>query len=210
MTTTQNRAYDRLNPDDALVLFIDHQTGLGSLVRDQSPTEFHDNVLALADTALLFDLPVVLTTSFERGPNGPLMPELRDRFPRAPYIARPGEINAWDNPDFVQVVRASGRRQLIIAGIVTDVCVAFPVLSALQEGYQVFAVTDASGTFNDAVRDVALTRMALAGAQLVNWFAVASELMVDWRRDPNGLARLLARHLPQYAALIASHDARGG
>ncbi len=209
MKTAQNRPYDRLTPEDALVLFIDHQAGLTSLVRDQSPTEFHNNVLALADTALLFDLPVILTTSFERGPNGPLLPELRDRFPRAPYIARPGEINAWDNPDFVQLVRASGRRQLIVAGIVTDVCVAFPVLSALQEGFQVFAVTDASGTFDESVRDVALMRMALAGAELINWFAVASELMVDWRRDTPGLARLLAQHLPQYAALIASHDARG-
>lgn len=208
MKLAQNRPYHRLSLDDAMVLFIDHQTGLLSLVRDRSPSEFNNNVLALADLALLFDLPVVLTTSFERGPNGPLMPELRDRFPRAPYVARPGEINAWDNPDFVQIVRQSGRRQLIIAGIVTDVCVAFPALSALQEGYQVFVVTDASGTFDPAVRDAAHARMALAGAELINWFAVAAELMQDWRNDAAGLGRLLAQHLPQYAALIASHEAR--
>lgn len=209
MRLAQKRAHSRLSPEDAMVLFIDHQTGLASLVRDRSPAEFHNNVLALADTALLFGLPVVLTTSAERGPNGPLLPELRDRFPRAPYIARPGEINAWDNRDFVQVVRASGRRQLLVAGVVTDVCVAFPVLSALAEGYEVYAVTDASGTFDVATRDVALARMAFAGAHLVHWFAVASELMGDWRRDAPGLARLLAQHLPEYAALIAGHDARG-
>lgn len=209
MRTAQKRSFVRLSPEDALVLFIDHQAGLASLVRDRSPAEFHNNVLALADAALLFDLPVVLTTSAERGPNGPLLPELRDRFPRAPYIARPGEINAWDNHDFVQIVRATGRRQLLVAGIVTDVCVAFPVLSALAEGYEVYVVADASGTFDAAVRDVALARMAFAGAHLVTWFAAVSELMGDWRRDTSGLARLLAQHLPEYAALIASHDARG-
>ena len=70
-------------------------------------------------------------------------------FPDAPYIARPGNINAWDNEDFVKAVKATGKKQLIIAGVVTEVCVAFPALSALEEGYEVFVVTDASGTFNE-------------------------------------------------------------
>src|SRR6185437_6759160 len=103
---------------------------------------------ALAETAKFFKLPTILTTSFEQGPNGVILPELKDLFPGAPFIARPGQINAWDNEDFVRAVRETGRKQLVMAGVVTDVCVAFPALSALQEGYQVFVVADASGTFN--------------------------------------------------------------
>jgi nicotinamidase-related amidase len=87
-------------------------------------------VLALASTVKFFGLPTILTTSFEQGPNGPIMPELKEKFPDAPYIPRPGQINAWDNEDFVKAVAETGRKQLIIAGIVTDVCVTF--LSSLM------------------------------------------------------------------------------
>src|SRR5689334_3831363 len=127
--------YVRLSRDKAAALFVDHQTGLLSLVQDYSPGEFKNSVLALADIAKYFKLPTILTTSFEEGPNGPILPELKDFFPTAPYIGRPGQINAWDNDDFVKAVKNTGRKQLIIAGIVTDVCVAFPTLSALEEGF---------------------------------------------------------------------------
>ncbi|GKX52882.1 hypothetical protein SOASR029_31910 [Budvicia aquatica] len=124
--------YNRLNKDDVAVLFVDHQAGLLSLVRDFTPDEFKNNVLALADIAKFFNLPTILTTSFENGPNGPLVPELKEIFPDAPYFARPGQINAWDNADFVKAVKATGKKQLLIAGVVTEVCVAFPALSALE------------------------------------------------------------------------------
>jgi nicotinamidase-related amidase len=129
-----SRPYVRLDKDNAAVLLVDHQAGLLSLVRD-----------------------------IETGPNGQLVPELRAQFPEAPYIARPGNINAWDNPDFVAAVKAKGRKQLIIAGVVTEVCVAFPALSALEEGFDVFVVTDASGTFNEVTRHSAWDRMSQAG-----------------------------------------------
>jgi nicotinamidase-related amidase len=198
----------RLSVDDAVVLLVDHQAGLLSLVQDYTPDEFRNNVLALADIAKLFKLPTILTTSFENGPNGLLMPELKELFPDAPFIPRPGQINAWDNPDFVKAIKDTGRKQLIIAGVVTDVCVAFPTLSALQEGYQVFVVADASGTFNKSVRDAALMRMAHAGAVMTNWFAVACELQRDWRNNMEGLATLLASHLPAYKNLITSFNAK--
>src|SRR5262245_60496713 len=200
--------YNRLSKDDAAVLLVDHQAGLISLVQDYSPAEFKDNVLALADCAKFFKLPTILTTSFEDGPNGPMVPELKAMFPKAPYIPRPGQINAWDNEDFVRAVQETKRKQLIIAGVVTDVCVAFPALSALEAGYQVFAVVDASGTFNKAVRDAALSRMAHAGAQLMNWFSVACELHRDWRNDIEGLGKLLGDHLPNYRNLMTSYFAR--
>ncbi len=199
--------YKRLDKNDAVVLLVDHQTGLISLVQDFSPNEFKNNVLALADLAKFFELPTILTTSFEQGPNGPLVPELKAMFPDAPYIARPGQINAWDNEDFVKAIKATGRKQLIIAGVVTDVCVAFPTLSALAEGFDVFVVTDASGTFNETVQQAAWARMSAAGAQMMNWFAVACELHRDWRNDIEGLGNLLSERIPNYRNLMNSYAA---
>ncbi|WP_372876534.1 isochorismate family cysteine hydrolase YcaC [Pseudomonas sp.] len=197
--------YKRLDKDQAAVLLVDHQTGLLSLVRDIDPDKFKNNVLALADLASYFKLPTILTTSFEDGPNGPLVPELKQQFPDAPYIARPGQINAWDNEDFVAAVQATGRKQLIIAGVVTEVCVAFPALSALEAGFEVFVVTDASGTFNEITRDSAWARMSASGAQLMTWFGLACELHRDWRNDVEGLGTLFSNHIPDYRNLINSY-----
>ncbi|MBL8415181.1 MAG: hydrolase [Propionivibrio sp.] len=202
-----SKPYVKLDKNNAVVLLVDHQAGLLSLVRDIDPDKFKNNVLALADLAKYFNLPTILTTSFENGPNGPLMPELKALFPDAPYIARPGQINAWDNDDFVKAIKATGKKQLIIAGVVTEVCVAFPALSALEEDFDVFVVTDASGTFNAISRDSAWQRMTLAGAQLLNWFAVACELHRDWRNDVEGLGTLFANHIPDYRNLMTSYSA---
>ncbi|HCU67617.1 MAG TPA: hydrolase [Rheinheimera sp.] len=201
-----SNSYKRLDKNNAAVLLVDHQAGLLSLVRDIEPDKFKNNVLALADLAKYFALPTILTTSFEQGPNGPLVPELKQMFPEAPYIARPGQINAWDNEDFVRAVKATGKKQLIIAGVVTEVCVAFPALSALEAGYEVFIVTDASGTFNAMTRDAAWQRMAAAGAQLMTWFGTACELHRDWRNDVEGLGTLFSNHIPDYRNLITSYN----
>ena len=198
--------YKRLDKDQAAVLLVDHQAGLLSLVRDIDPDRFKNNVLALGDLAKYFNLPTILTTSFENGPNGPLVPELKAQFPDAPFIPRPGQINAWDNDDFVKAVKATGRKQLIIAGVVTEVCVAFPALSALNEGFEVFVVTDASGTFNELTRQSAWSRMEAAGAQLMTWFAVACELHRDWRNDIEGLGTLFSNHIPDYRNLMTSYN----
>jgi nicotinamidase-related amidase len=196
-----------LTPKNCVFLLVDHQTGLLQLVRDYSVAEFKNNVLALGAIAKAFDIPTILTTSFEQGPNGPLLPELKEMFPDAPYIARPGQINAWDNEDFVKAVKATGRKKIVIAGIVTDVCVAFPSLSALAEGFEVYMVVDASGTFNTAVRDAALDRAVAAGAIPINWFAVAGELQKDWRNDGDKLMGLMTQHVHSYANLVTSMEA---
>ncbi|HEX2012571.1 MAG TPA: isochorismate family cysteine hydrolase YcaC [Roseateles sp.] len=200
-----SKPYVRLDKNNAAVLLVDHQAGLPSLVRDIDPDKFKNNVLALADLAKYFKLPTILTTSFEDGPNGPLVPELKQTLPDAPFIPRPGQINAWDNEDFVKAVKATGKKQLIIAGVVTEVCVAFPALSALAEGYEVFVVTDASGTFNEITQQAAWSRMAAAGAQLMSWFGVACELHRDWRNDIEGLGTLFSNHIPDYRNLIGSY-----
>lgn len=197
--------YNRLDKDQAALLLVDHQSGLISLVQDFTPDDFKNNVIALADIGRFFNLPTVITTSFDEGPNGPIVPEIVERHPEAPFIHRPGQINAWDNEDFVKAVEATGRKQLIIAGVVTDVCVGFVTLSAIEAGYDVFVVTDASGTFNFTVQQASWNRMAAAGAQLMNWFAVACELHRDWRNDMEGLANLLSEHLPNYRNLMTSY-----
>lgn len=202
--------YTRLRKDDAVMLMVDHQSGLITLVQDFSPGEFKNNVLALADIANFFELPTILTTSFEDGPNGPIVPELKEAFPKAPFIARPGQINAWDNEDFVKAIKDTGRKQLIVAGVVTEVCVAFPALSAIKAGYEVFVVTDASGTFNEVTRHAAWGRMSQGGVQLMSWFGVACELHRDWRNDIEGLGNLLSNHIPNYRNLITSYMAQSG
>jgi nicotinamidase-related amidase len=143
---------------------------------------------------------------------GPLQRRIRVE-PRHPVVLpqpvpRKGEVNAWDNEDFVNAVKKTGRKQLIIAGVVTEVCVAFPALSAIAEGYDVFVVTDASGTFNEVTRHSAWNRMAAAGVQLMTWFGVACELHRDWRNDVEGLGRLFSNHLPAYRNLITSYNAK--
>jgi nicotinamidase-related amidase len=199
--------YNRLSKDDAAILMVDHQAGLISLVQDFSPNEFKNNVLALAACGKYFKLPTILTTRFEEGPNGPLVPELKEMCPDAPYIARPGNINAWDNEDFVNAIKKTGRKQLIIAGVVTEVCVAFPALSAIEAGYEVFVVSDASGTFNEVTRDAAWMRMQAAGVQMMSWFGVACELHRDWRNDIEGLGALFSNYLPNYRNLMTSYFA---
>ena len=206
MKMTTKKPYVRLDKNDAAMLLVDHQTGLLSLVRDIDPDKFKNNVLATADLAKYFGLPTILTTSFEDCPNGPLVPELKEMFPEAPYIARPGNINAWDNEDFVKAVKATGKKQLIIAGVVTEVCVAFPALSAIEEGFDVFVITDASGTFNQMTRDAAWERMSQAGVQLMTWFGAACELHRDWRNDIEGFGALFSNHIPDYRNLINSFN----
>lgn len=95
---------------------------------------------------------------------------------------------------------------MIVAGVVTEVCVAFPVLSALEEGFEVFVISDASGTFNQITRDAAWDRMLQAGAQLMTWFGAAAELHRDWRNDIEGLGELFSNHIPDYRNLITSYS----
>lgn len=199
--------YASIDRDDIVLLLVDHQVGLMSLVRDVPPDTFRNNVKALAATAKHFNIPTILTTSFENGPNGVIMPELKKMFPDSPFIARPGQINAWDNEDFVAAIKQTGKKQILIAGIVTEVCVAFPALSALTEGYEVFVVTDASGSFNTITQQAAWDRMSTKGAQLTSWFAVASELQRDWRDNGEAFGLILANYISDYQNQMTAYAA---
>jgi len=204
-------SYDRLTADNAAVLFIDHQTGLANGVADQSQPEFTSNVTAPAKLARLFKLPTVITTSAADGPNGPVMPQITQLLPDAPVVHRPDEINAWDNADFVAAVDKTGRKKLIVAGISTEVCVAFVALSAIKAGYEVHAVIDSSGTWSKLVQEAAVARMVQAGAKPMTWVAVGAELQGDWRAATgDGLAQIMGEHLNFYGNLFGSYMATKG
>jgi len=201
--------FERIDKNNSMLLVVDHQLGLFQLVRDFGPEEYRNNILAHAAIGKVFNLPTILTTSAETGPNGPLPKEIIEMHPNAPFIKRQGEVNAWDNADFRAAVQATGKKQVIMAGIVTDVCTTFLALSLVQEGYTVFANADASGTFNAQVAANANDRMRAAGVNVVSQFAISTDLMRDWRNTPGSLELLpfYDTYLTQYGFLARGHAA---
>ncbi|WP_240915859.1 isochorismatase family protein [Pseudoalteromonas sp. Z1A2] len=175
-----------LTIDNAVLAMIDHQTGLLVSCRDQDPHLMTQNIKGLCSLAKTVGMPSIITASMPDGPNGPIMTEITDIL-GDDIIERAGEINAWKSPEFKQAIKATGRKKIIMAGIVTDVCLLFPAISAVAEGYDVYAVVDASGTWNKAVTDAAMHRMTQAGVKVVTWASVLAEVMDDWRSE-HGIA----------------------
>ena len=198
--TVDKRYLEFLTAENAALLMIDHQTGTMLGVQDIRLDQFRSNVLALASVGKVHKLPTVLTASFAEGPNGPLMPELLEMHPDAPMISRPGWINAWEDPNFKAAVEATGRRKLIMAGVTTDVCLYYPVISALAEGYDVYAVYDASGCWDMMSELTSCMRLQQAGAIVCNWAVIAAMLQWDWRRPTadGTLKHVFGGHLPFY------------
>ncbi len=201
-----NGAKPILDPRNAAMLLIDHQSGLFQTIGDMPMTTLRANATTLAKVATLAKLPVITTASVPQGPNGPLIPEIHEFAPHAKYVARRGEINAWDNPDFVAAVKATGKKQLIIAGTITSVCLAFPSIAAVQDGYQVFAVIDASGTYSKMAEEITLARIVQAGVVPMDTASVCSELQRTWNReDAAQWADAYAAVFPPYQLLIESY-----
>ena len=201
-----NNARPVIDPDNAAMLLIDHQSGLFQTIGDMPFTTVRAHATALAKMATLAKMPVITTASVPQGPNGPLIPEIHQHAPHARYVARRGEINAWDNPDFVDAVKATGRKQLIIAGTITSVCMAFPAIAAAADGYQVFAVIDASGTYSKMAEEITLARVVQAGVVPMDTAAVASEIQKTWHReDAQQWAEIYTHIFPNYQLLIESY-----
>ncbi len=195
-----------INPADAAMLLIDHQSGLFQTVGDMPMPELRSRAAVLAKIATLAKLPVITTASVPQGPNGPLIPEIHQNAPHARYVARKGEINAWDNAEFIAAVKETGKKQLIIAGTITSVCLAFPSISAVHAGYQVFAVIDASGTYSKMAEEITLARIVQAGVVPMDTAAVASELQQTWNRpDAAEWAEVYTKIFPAYQLLIESY-----
>ena len=195
-----------LDTSDVVILLLDHQAGLFQTVKDISVSELRANTVMLARLASLLKIPVITTASEPNGPNGPLMPEIHEYAPHAVYVPRKGEVNAWDNEDFVKAVRATGKRTLIMAGVWTSVCVMFPALDAKAAGFKVYAVIDASGDPSELASRTTLARFAQAGVVPTSTNAVLSETHRTWNRpEAAELGKLYALVAPNYAAVIESY-----
>jgi len=179
---------DTFSPADSVLLLIDHQLGTMKLIKNIPLDLVKRNTLALAKTAKILNIPVVLTSSQEQDVQGPLLPALEHILPGAfaARIQRAGIVNAWNNPNFKKAVEATGRRNLIMAGVTTDVCLVYPAISACREGYQVQAVMDASGSPFELSEDMSRRRMEREGVVLTATNTLMAELAQDWSRPEGG------------------------
>ncbi len=195
-----------IDASDVAILLLDHQAGLFQTVKDINVAELRANTTMLTKLAALMKIPVITTASEPDGPNGPLMPEIHQFAPHAIFVPRKGEVNAWDNEDFVKAVRATGKKTLIMAGVWTSVCVMFPALDAKAAGFKVYAVTDASGDPSEMASRTTVARFIQAGIIPTSTNAVLSEIHRTWNRPEAGeLAKLYALVAPNYAAVIESY-----
>jgi nicotinamidase-related amidase len=177
------------------------------LVHEDSPAEFRNNVIGLAKLGKVFNQPTVSTTSLGQGPNRHFIPEVLSLFPDVPVIDRPGIISAWDDPRFVAATEKTGRKNLIMADVTIDVCLAFAAMQAVEAGYNVYGVADASGALEVTIRENAVARMQDHGVTRINWTMVAAELQRNWSL-PTGkdLGRVFHDHYQSYGLLMDSFE----
>jgi nicotinamidase-related amidase len=194
-----------LEISDTAMLLVDHQVGTMLFgITDIDPVNLRNNTLMLAEGARVHGIPVILTASNPGGTNGPIFKELTDLFPDVPVIDRV-RINAWEDPTLVSAVQATGRHQLVIAGVTTDVCLTLPAISAVGAGYDVYAVIDASGTFSQHSLLASISRMSQAGVKIAGSGMVLSELQRDWSLPTaQATEELLGERLPN-AGYIAQN-----
>lgn len=170
-----------IEPSECALLLIDQQAGLAFGASSADRQTHLNNTVALAKTAVVFGLPTVVSTSASKVYSGPLMPAVHQALPDAPVIER-RNMNLWEDEAARAAVTATGRRRLLVSGLLTEACVSFPVLSALAEGYEVFVVGDACGGLTPTSHELALRRMQAAGAVTTSWLQVLLELQRDWTR----------------------------
>ncbi len=183
-----------LRPEDSILVLIDHQPYQFANLNSHEPTMIVNNVIGLAKTAKVFKVPTILTTvTAARG--GHLIKGLQDVFPEQKPIDRTF-INTWQDKHVVEAVKQSGRKQLVLAALWTEICLAMPAIQALADGYDVFVVTDASGGVSAEAHDMAVRRMTAAGAVPITWLAVLGEWQRDWAREETaaGLASVVTEH----------------
>ena len=195
MATTPRTGLEALlRPEDSILVLVDHQPYQFANLHSHEPTMIINNVVGLAKTAKVFSVSTILTTVIEeRG--GYLIKGLQDLFPEQKPINRTF-INAWEDPKVTDIVKKSGRKQLILAGLFTEICVAMPAVQALGEGYEVFVATDACGGVSVEAHDMAVCRMVQAGVVPINWLAVLDEWQRDWAREQTaaGVAGVVLEH----------------
>jgi len=184
-----------LTPDNCALILIDHQPYQFASLRSHDSQTVVNNVVGLAKAAKLFNVPTLLTTVLEeRG--GLLLKQLQDVFPDQKPINRTF-INTWEDENVQAWVKKTGKKKIIIAALWTEICLAFPAIQAAGEGYEVYAVTDASGGTSIEAHEVAIQRMVQAGVIPVTWRAVVGELQRDWARLDTAisLSEIIVSHM---------------
>jgi nicotinamidase-related amidase len=180
--TTRETVDPLLSPDNCALVIIDFQPIQVTSIASMDRRELVSNVVAVAKTAELFALPVVISTvNVETGFNKPTIRQLREIFPNVPTVDRT-TLNAWEDARFRKAVEATGRKKLVVVALWTEVCLTFPVLSALASGYEVYPVVDAVGGTSVTAHSAALKRVIQAGARPVSWVQLICELQRDWNR----------------------------
>lgn len=170
-----------LTPQNSTVIFIDHQPQMAFGVTSIDRQLLKNNTVALAKSARAFGVPTILTSVETESFSGYIWPELLAVFPGVKPIERTS-MNSWEDAKFVEAVKKTGRKKLVIAALWTEVCLLFPALQALAEGYEVYAVVDASGGTSQVAHDAAVQRMVQAGVIPVTWQQVMLEYQRDWAR----------------------------
>ncbi len=170
-----------LNPADHLLLMVDHQSQMGFATKSIDMTELRNNTALVAKAAKGFQVPTIVTTVAAKSFSGPVFPEIRELYPDEQFIDRT-TMNTWEDARVIERVNAIGRSKIVIAGLWTSVCIVGPVLSALEQGFQVYVITDASGDVSTEAHERAVQRMVQAGAQPITALQYLLELQRDWAR----------------------------
>jgi nicotinamidase-related amidase len=170
-----------LEPHDCALLLVDFQAGLAFGVESSARQSVLHNAIALAQTAAVFEIPVIASTSASKVYSGPMFPSLQAAIPNVKPIER-RSMNAWEDDSARAAILGTSRKRLIVAGLLTEACVSFPVLSALEHGLEVFVVADACGGLTLEGHQHALERMKAGGAQMTSWIQVLLEFQRDWTR----------------------------
>ena len=172
-----------LSPGDHALILIDHQSQMAFATHSIDVATLRNNVALIAKSAAGFQVPLLLTTVAEKSFSGPLFPELKEVFPDARVFDRTS-MNAWEDAAVIGEVNRIGRQRLVIAGLWTSVCIVGPALSAIDQGFDVYVITDACGDVSDEAHERAVTRMVQAGAVPVTSVQYLLELQRDWARAP--------------------------
>jgi nicotinamidase-related amidase len=197
-----------LTPDNCAIIFIDHQPQMFFGVANIDRQDLLNHVLVLAKAAKIFDVPVILTAVESGGFSGNITPELLELFLDSTPLKR-SSMNAWDDGEFVATVHKTGRKNLVISALWSEVCLVMPAVQALTDGYGVYAVVDACGSASELAQDAAIRRIEQAGAVSVTALQVLLEFQRDWgrREHHDEVVTLLNEHGSAYSPHRATERA---
>ncbi|MGF7031019.1 nicotinamidase-related amidase [Paenibacillus mucilaginosus] len=207
-----NDKTDLLTGDNSAIILIDHQPQMLFGVQSADRQAIINNAVGLAKTAKVFNAPIILTTVAAESFSGPIHPHIQEVFPEYKPIDRTS-MNSWEDENFVAAVKATGRKKLVIAALWTEVCLAFPTIAALKEGYEVYIVTDASAGTTVEAHNTSIQRMIQAGAIPVTWQSVLLEYQRDWARQEtyDAVMDIALQHSGAYGAgVFYAHTMFGG